>query len=199
DFGWRRADQTRYELNGEQTVLPVELLSFTAKAVGDQVQLNWQTANEQNSDYFVIEHSTDARTFTLLGEVTAAGHSSTLLDYEMWDKQPVAGLNYYRLRQVDFDGTIHEHGLAVVRFAGDAGGPTVQVFPNPVADQATVYWTAEATDLWLFDINGRPVRQQPLNGEPGSLSLDMSDLPGGFYLLRLETPQGVETMRLVKR
>jgi hypothetical protein len=199
DFGWGRRQGTRGELNGDQVFLPVELLSFQARPVEDRVLLTWQTANEQQSDYFLIEHSTDARSFTSLGKVTAAGYSSTLQSYELWDQQPAPGLNYYRLRQVDFDGTIHDHGLAVVRFAGDPDEVSVDVFPNPVTDQMTVFWSAEATQLWLFDINGRPLRQQTLAGASGSLALDLSSLPGGVYLLHLETPRGVQVRRIIKR
>ena len=87
------------------SALPVELLSFSATAQSDGILLNWTTASERNSDHFNVEHRTDNPTFASIGELPAAGNSSAVLHYALLHRAPAAGINYYRLVQVDKDGT----------------------------------------------------------------------------------------------
>ncbi len=197
DFVWGKADATPGDLNGTQTILPVVLLSFEAAVINEKVRLNWITASESQSDYFEIEHSTDGRNFSSIGKVTAAGTSNVLRDYELWHYTPASGINYYRLWQTDFDGTLYYHGVLSVTLSGKAG-ESIRAFPNPVRSEATVSWSSPATQLTLFDANGRLVAQKLLNGTAGSTTIDLSDLPAGMYLLRLEGSAQIESLRLIK-
>lgn len=86
------------------TTLPIELVSFTGQTHNDDVMLEWTTASEYNNDYFYIERSTDGSNWQRISEVDAAGNSTQLLNYMTFDTEPVKGINYYRLTQVDFDG-----------------------------------------------------------------------------------------------
>lgn len=81
--------------------LPVHLVSFGGKTVGDQVALSWETAWEKNSDYFEVQRSLDAREFSTLVRVTAKGQSDRNQLYSVLDTEPLTGINYYRLKQVD--------------------------------------------------------------------------------------------------
>ncbi len=94
----------------QTNTVPVTLLSFTAKAEKNTAKLEWKTSSETNNRAFLISHSVDGKTFTEIGKVASASTSSTLKDYVFYDNNPVQGINYYRLQQVDFDGKITDHG-----------------------------------------------------------------------------------------
>ncbi|GIV30667.1 MAG: hypothetical protein KatS3mg029_0018 [Saprospiraceae bacterium] len=85
--------------------LPVELVDFQARFDRGSVWLSWRTASEQDNDRFEVEHSVDARHWATLGAVPGAGYSLQERTYGFRHDQPAAGINYYRLRQVDFDGS----------------------------------------------------------------------------------------------
>lgn len=91
--------------SGLDNPLPVELISFNALAENETVKLNWTTASELNNDYFTVQHSTDGVEFTSLGIVDGKGTTQNVSNYAFTDNTPQAGINYYRLKQTDFDGT----------------------------------------------------------------------------------------------
>jgi hypothetical protein len=200
DYTWVRLPHSRGTLNPGQAILPVVLNFMAAEAVGKTARIYWQTSAESGSDYFTVEHSTDGRTFTKIGTLAAAGFSQDIRDYELYDLQPASGLNYYRLLQVDYDGTVHNEGIVIVRF--DDGPPRpLSVFPNPVVDLTTVSWSTTAEFLHLFDAQGRRLQTIPLDaaGDGGARSLDMSTYPAGIYFIRLESKRDSEVIKVVKR
>ncbi|MEL6273709.1 MAG: hypothetical protein AAFU03_01215, partial [Bacteroidota bacterium] len=112
--------------------LPVELVDFQARANRSQeVELSWQTEVEINNDYFVVEHATDNRDFQDLLRVNGAGNYDGILNYEALHPNPAPGNNYYRLRQVDYDGTFTHSDLRRVTIARSAGVNGVEIYPNP--------------------------------------------------------------------
>ncbi len=127
--------------------LPVELLSFDAKPVGDDVEATWVTGSEINSAWFNVQRSTDGAHFENVGRVTAAGHSLSPIDYAFTDRDPLPGLSYYRLEQVDLDGAIEYSKVVPVLFQGRL--PKLQVFPNPAQD--LLYLTMELTGEGYYD------------------------------------------------
>ncbi|MFW5725715.1 MAG: hypothetical protein ACOCX0_04640, partial [Bacteroidota bacterium] len=100
--------------NLQNNPLPVEWYSFDASLAGDEVLLTWQTATETNNDYFTVLRSADGIDFESLGIIAGAGNSNELLSYSFTDNAPRAGINYYQIRQTDFDGqTDYSQLLAV--------------------------------------------------------------------------------------
>ncbi len=89
--------------NGDER-LPITLISFDARRIGDQVQLDWATADEENNDFFTIERSLNGIDFQTLMTVDGAGNSASRLEYSVIDAFPAEGRNYYRLKQTDFNG-----------------------------------------------------------------------------------------------
>jgi hypothetical protein len=84
--------------------LPIELFSFTAELIDGVVDLKWQTASEEENDYFIVQRSVDGFTWESIAVVDGAGNSSVLISYESEDRIPYLGLSYYRLKQVDMNG-----------------------------------------------------------------------------------------------
>jgi hypothetical protein len=96
------------------SVLPVELISFDAELIEDEVRLFWKTASEINNDYFTIEKSKDAINYELLANIGGAGNSNVPVQYATIDDNPFYGISYYRLTQTDFNGTKEIFGPIVV-------------------------------------------------------------------------------------
>jgi hypothetical protein len=166
-------------------VIPVELISFDAYKEGSRSRLEWKTAIEINNSHFMIERSADGKDFREIGEVLGAGTSLEILDYEFYDKSPVAGSNYYRLAQYDFDGTVSYSEIRIVEFDKYLPGTaTVSVYPNPVVDFAFLEAEGLSGDvsLFIFDARGAIVREEVIR--PGT-QFDLSDLAAGQYIFKM--------------
>ena len=191
---------SRGQLNFVQTVFPITLLSFEGEPQGERVLLTWKTETEENNDYMAVEYSTDARRFTEIGQVKGAGTTTEPQVYHLWHDQPQPGLNYYRLRQVDFDGAFTYHGLIAIEYEGKGAG--IQVYPSLATEQLTIRMAAPAARagaLLICDLNGRLVQQ--LATAPGFIhqGLDVSLLPPGPYILQWRSDNGeLLTDRFVK-
>jgi hypothetical protein len=112
--------------------LPVKMLYFGAEKQDEaKALLKWATAQEIDNDRFEIERSADAEEWTNIGEVKGAGNSSTEQQYTFVDDNPINGVNYYRLKQVDVDGHSEYSSIAQVTFDMVASNTTLMVYPNP--------------------------------------------------------------------
>ncbi|MDO7845073.1 T9SS type A sorting domain-containing protein [Hymenobacter sp. M29] len=172
--------------------LPVTLVDFTAQAEGPAaVRLRWATASELNNAGFVVERSLDGRAFAAIGTVPGAGTSSaplfyTLLDAELPSHQ---GTLYYRLRQVDFDGTASYSPVRTVRVGGPAA---LALFPNPTTRATTLMGTAPGQGVQVFDALGREVLAATADAA-GTAALALpAGLPTGVYVVRA----GSQALRL---
>jgi hypothetical protein len=178
-----------FYLFASDALLPVELSAFTATALTkERVQLNWLTLTESGNSHFDIERSTDGRNFTFLGAVAGAGDSAEEQWYDFVDEAAVPGLNYYRLRQVDFDGT---ETLSEVRQVMVEGETRLSVYPNPAVNELRLGGFGGGL-VRIIDGQGRVVQEQNL---PAGEALSIGHLKPGFYLL--QTP--AETVRWIKR
>jgi len=110
--------------------LPIELLSFTARAKDEHVQLNWVTASETNNDDFTVERSIDGINFETIAIVDGAGNSSQILNYSAVDNAPLNGISHYRLKQTDYDGQFDYSNLVAVEFK-NRNDFIFNIYPNP--------------------------------------------------------------------
>ncbi|MBB5282340.1 hypothetical protein HNQ92_000461 [Rhabdobacter roseus] len=167
-------------------ILPVTFTYFKAQPLGTQVDLAWETAWEKNSQEFVIQRSTDLKEFGDIGRLAAAGESDGKRQYTFTDETPAAGANYYRLRQVDQDGTYAYSKVidATVR----PNAPALLVSPNP-ASSDLIRLRAYATDvssLRLTNLLGQEIsfKAQATGGDYIEIK-PSQPLPTGVYLLSL--------------
>ncbi|WP_210463188.1 YDG domain-containing protein [Rufibacter roseolus] len=186
-----------------EQILPVSLISFEGKQKASAIDLSWTTAAEKDNDYFQIERSQDGKTFTSVGKVKGNGNSNVLRNYNFSDASAQAGVNYYRLKQVDFDGKFEYSKVIAVKAEAKAGvQASLEVYPNPTASK--VYVTSSqvsgAAIVTVFHGNGRVVLQQNVQVEVGQpLSLDLTNFASGVYYLQVQTATGKVTSRVVKQ
>ena len=186
-------------INGSVTTapLPVSLLYFTAKPEGNRVQLSWATTSELNANQFVVERSPDLREFMPVGNLPAKGTTNERQYYGLTDNNPAPGINYYRLKQIDRDGTaqVFKPVSAIVR----ADEPVISVYPNP-ASPSRIHlrlWNASDVSLRLITLMGQPVKGR-LEWQPGEADLLFDQpLPVGLYWLVVETGGQMRTMKVL--
>ncbi|WP_367391048.1 lamin tail domain-containing protein [Lewinella sp. LCG006] len=177
---------SNFFLHADLVALPVELTTFTAKALNNQAHLSFTTATEENNSHFLIQRSIDGgKTFETIGQVEGMGDSASPVDYEYVDTKPAAGMNYYRLQQFDFDGTNEFFGPVAVRFSGEVTDAPV-IWPVPARERLQVTLPASDNDwlLEVFDLNGRRLLQQTSEEKGLDMYFDLNALPAGSYLLR---------------
>lgn len=180
------------------TILPIELISFTAKQKEEYIDLTWQTASEQNNSYFSIEKSTDGSNFLEIGQEEGQGTTLETTDYQFTDFAPLTGVSYYRLRQVDFDGNFSFSNIESVDFKGK--GKTA-IYPTPTTGRLNIHPQENfgpESDLMMFDKLGRLVRVLLIDEDAEFLELDVTDLPVGTYFMKLRQGRSFETLRFTK-
>lgn len=197
----RQAIRTRYIAAGYTmpafVALPVKLVSFDAVKSGKQVVVNWKTATEENSSSFVVERSTDGTNFSAIGTVAAAGNSTAERSYYFTDISPVTGNNYYRLREVNLDGSADYSRIAVVKFGK---GNVLQLFPNPVKDELTIKQAFTNGTVYIYDVNGKQVFMRQLSGNNSNgASINISNLTQGIYVVKLETGGVITEGKIIKK
>ncbi len=181
--------------------VPVELLYFTAEADNDANLLEWATATELENSHFEVERSIDGNKFEAIGKVDGAGTTVEEQRYSFVDASPLA-VSYYRLKQVDFDGT-YEYTDVVVVNRKEAGKGIVEVFPIPTDNEVTVqYEVAANTDVTftLTDVLGRVVSQQTIEANAGVNyhAIDMTNQSTGLYFITFSDGKTEQTRRIVK-
>jgi len=157
--------------------LPVVWQSFTAEPLGKQVRLEWRTASEENNAEFVVERLEGGTNWHSLG-VMVATNLSEGDTYGFIDENPVAGDNYYRIRQVDVEGSFSISEVRLVTF----GAVSTLAWPNPAGESLTIY-SVEPDLGTLYDLGGRQVLQFEHLG--GGAQVQRLGLKSGVYLLRM--------------
>ncbi len=167
--------------------LPIDLLSFNAKQNKETVDLDWVTATEINNDYFEIERSIDGIEFKELLRVDGSGTTSRTHEYGAVDTDPLPGLSYYRLRQIDFDGKYSVSDPVAINFSGEK--TKLVLYPNPSADKVNILYptnySPKAT-LRFIDAQGRIIKEMMIvDRGNGVIELAIQDLPVGIYTATL--------------
>jgi len=165
--------------------VPVEMIHFSGKLVDSYVELIWVTASEINNNYFDVQRSPDGIKYTSIDRVPGSGTTQQISDYIYIDTNPLIGVSYYRLEQVDFNGEWEMHGPVVLHQENTANG--ISVFPNPANERLKIVLASKellgATgEVSIYDIQGRLVRTTTLIGGSGNILID--DLPRGMYRIR---------------
>lgn len=174
------------------SVLPVKLSSFQARAQEKSVQLEWRTSSETNNQGFEVLHSSDALQWQALGFVEGYGATAEGRAYSFQHLNPGSTGNYYRLRQVDFDGSFEFSKVVFVVLEGVGIRP--QIFPTFTRGMVKIENYGEVLpEVSVFNTNG-----QLLMTAKRSNQVDLSALRAGMYLVQVKSKTGIVTQRVLK-
>ncbi|WP_221390853.1 T9SS type A sorting domain-containing protein [Dyadobacter sp. NIV53] len=185
-------------LRKPSTPLPVALISFTAVKQGEDQEtgialLSWCTSSEINADLFRIERSENAKKWLEIGEVTANGDKTTESHYSFTDAVPLTGMNYYRLKMIDKDGSFAFSQIRNLDF-----GSQISFYPNPVNDRLKIKGIVKESPgnkkVQVFDVAGKVVFEStsfPMEG------IDMKNFSSGIYLIKVSHQNGYQTIKKI--
>ncbi len=173
--------------NGEG--LPVELISFNGNCNGSNIHINWNTASEYNSSHFILEHSRDGVYWSEIDIQESAGISTEIREYDFIHLGVVSSTNYYRLLQVDIDGTIKNYNSIAVS-CDDASSGQFAVYPNPSSGSFQIiiknFTAVGEANLMLVSATGAKIWDKSIEIGNGINTFLVSDeLEAGVYYLIL--------------
>lgn len=177
-----RSEYTGFAWSESLSNLPVELSNFTATKETNAVTLNWTTLSEENNAGFDIEKSVNGKDFEVIGTVEGAGNSIDKIDYSFMDESPANGINYYRLKQTDFDGAFEYSEIVSVEMKANV---QATIYPNPTADVLTIRGEIQAkVNIRVFNPFGELVYEN-IQSIDNQSNINLSHLPTGNYLLHI--------------
>lgn len=179
------------------TPLPIELLNFLGETTGSTNQLTWTTATELNNDHFVLERSADGIAFEAIGNLPGAGTTQQVTHYAFEDDRPHQGLNYYRLLQVDLDGTsTYSYVLSLTNRLEEDKDCIVRTL-DPEGLYALACTLGEYATMELFSSAGQPLKLIRFNSD-GTQDVDLRSLASGLYIVRITDGDRVKSYKLLR-
>lgn len=179
--------------------LPVEFISFDVGCDNANVKITWSTASEQNSSHFLVERSSDGTNFSSIATVVAAGNSSTVKNYSSLDSDPLSGLSYYRITQVDFNGaSMTTEAKTITSCEND----NVTVWGN----DGVIYTSINTPEdrqylIEVYNLLGQKLYAEPVNAIKGNnrFKLEPSELASGIYLVQVISSVNKATEKIFVR
>ncbi|MCX6180313.1 MAG: right-handed parallel beta-helix repeat-containing protein, partial [Bacteroidetes bacterium] len=165
--------------------LPIELLYFNASCKQNQLEFNWSTASEINNDFFTVEGSNNLKNWEAIFDVKGAGNSNQIVDYKHTESPIAHQLNYYRLKQTDFDGQ-HDYSKIISLLNCNAAQSEVAIFPNPNDGIFHISFTGNKGDVLSIEITN--TIGQPVFYSKGFVpNFDLSAQAAGTYIVRINS------------
>ena len=190
---------------GGGTPQPITLLYFDVKANNEQVDVTWSTASEINNDYFEVQRSENGKDFESIDKIAGAGNHNGVLNYSSIDENPNNGISYYRLKQVDFDGTASYSNIKYVEInkANETLPFTIELYPNPsngkdVKLSMNGITAKNLVQVKLFSSNGSKVFSKNWSGANGSkvILIPTENLSNGIYYLQINVDGTISNMKV---
>ena len=173
--------------------MPVEFSKFLATAIKNTSILSFATASETNNAFFTIERSADGTSFDAIGEIKGAGNSNTTLSYDFTDERPFAGVNYYRIKQTDYDGQYSYSEIKSVRHKGISN---VSITPRTTDGRLDITTELEDYTIAIYNVAGQEVKK--MTGMSLDQSISIESLHAGVYFVKINSRSESETVRIVK-
>ena len=173
--------------------MPLHFISFTAAPGHGDVQLNWQTGDESNTNVFHIQRSTDGSGFNNIGEVNASGSGSH--NYNFTDVAPLRSQTlYYRLQETDIDGKNIYSNIVSCNLPGFAG---VALYPNPANSEITITGISNFSSLKIYNLTGQQLKYIIIKGK--SITVPLTSMAAGVYIAQLSNGSKTTQIRFLKK
>jgi hypothetical protein len=192
-FAVNLSDGEFFTLGSEENyALPVEFLSFDAVSNQETIILNWVTSTETNNSFFTIEKSSDGLSYQAMGYLDGAGNSTSQTSYQYTDLYPNEGLNYYRVKQTDFNGQFSYTDIKSVFYEPSI---TTRLYPNPVEPGQKVHIqssliNADSVSVWITNPQGQKEMLYPEIIKNHIEVIIPSSFKNGIYIMQLVDEKG---------
>jgi len=200
-FGAKSNKIITFGSKSNENPLPVNLVKFEADCNNGNIDIQWTTASEINNDYFTIERSSNAKDFDQIGKIDGNGNSNNLLNYIFKDPNFSDGINYYRLTQVDYDGTSKTYNFIQASCNQTTANQSVVIYPNPFRDIIYIYLEnfdkTDKINVELFNHYGQIIMEYEYQNAEIS-SIDLSKLPPAMYMIVLTSGDNIFTKKIIK-
>lgn len=172
--------------NGE--ALPVELAEFRASLIGSSTLLEWVTLFELDNEGFGIEHKANSGTWREIGFVASYGNSQDRVEYEYVHNKPNFGTNYYRLKQIDFDGNTNYSDIKAIELVPNSKESEIglRAYPNPFVSRLTLELNNNQNHIRITNIAGQTVYSSV--GQ-NTIDIDVLEWPTGIYFVNVMNDQ----------
>ena len=181
--------------------LPVVLTYFKAEKKEKQVTLSWGTSSEKNNDYFLVERSTNGNDFDAIAKIKGAGTTNIPQSYSFDDRIIFSKIAYYRLKQVDFDGSNDYSKKLAIQLHSELND-VIRIYPTVLHDEnlsVEVQHESEIKSLKVIDLLGKEYPVVKRSDSKHYIELSTYNLPKGIYLLVVETPSASFQNRFIVR
>jgi len=184
-------------------ILPIELISFEGEVLNEGNYLKWQTATEIDNDFFTLERSdNEGNDWIEIANVPGAGSTTIVQNYNFLDKYPPPGLSLYKLIQTDFDGTSTEVGI-VELFRSSESILIYSVVYDPATELVDININSNlqtTADILVINMIGQQMLRfaEELNYNFNQLQYDVSALPSGLYVIRIQAADWSEHVKFYK-
>ncbi len=197
-------DFTPWTISVANSPLPIELVNFKARPDGKRVRLDWTTASEVDNDYFTVERTVDMNEYSFIDKVNSYMHNSNiLLNYTTYDEQPVYGLQYYRLKQTDFNGAFSYSEPQPVWFGSKAPFDITNIYSDiSVSNDINVdfmYNSEMPVNVEITDVSGRLIYSESgVAATNGSNKIKLNaSLPHGLYFIIIRNDSDAVSRKFV--
>jgi trimeric autotransporter adhesin len=184
-----------YTRNDAGSLIPIKLSSFTVQKTGTKVKIDWATEQEINTAKFIIERSIDGRNWNSIATKNASGNSTTRNNYFVMDDAPQKGINYYRLKAIDFDGKFEYSNVksVVFNFANN-----ILITPNPATDFINVEvakTTNKNIQIQIADMSGKIIRN--IISNKAITNISTNGISKGMYFVKVIDEEMVTTNKII--
>ena len=190
---------SRFFLVDGGVILPVTLTEFTGRLNTDQdALLSWTTASEFNNRQFDLEMSRDGINFSLLATIGSQGNAAATQEYSYLHIKPGSGVNYYRLKQIDWNGDFEYSKIISLKVDNTISRPSV--YPVPAKNTITINFGSllTKTELEIFSADMKNVRREIISTPSLTKTIDISSLSKGIYFIRYKKDGNKEVLRFIK-
>lgn len=199
-----KSNTKEFITNAEQ-ILPIELVDFYAEAKDGYIEIKWVTASEKNNDYFTIERSLDGKHFRPIGEVDGQGNSVEMTFYTYEDHSPIHGVQYYQLKQTDFNGDFEYSNIVRVNYIDQMSEFDLTVYPNPVTStpdfsvQLNSSNKESPVSISIFDMLGREHYRAVVDADTvlNEMRITKSVLSAGIYIVSVQQADKITKKRII--
>ena len=185
-------------LNDNVGALPVELVDFKGSLSYNKISLNWETTTEVNNSGFDIQKSSNTYDWETIEFVKGQGNSLLSNSYQSYDISPRNGINYYRLKQIDFDGQFTYSNILAVEY--EEANPKLAVYPNPSRGNLNIEISnteGQDVDVQIVDLQGRLIWQTNTNSSGQAWNKNIQIESNGVYFITMKTGDEISQEKLI--